>query len=39
MILYSDFNVECVVATLVVALIQGGGKPRPYNADILYFIV
>ena len=37
--LYLDSNAERVGATLAVALIQGGGKPRPYNTDILYLAV
>ena len=36
MILYSGSNAERVGATLAVALIQGGGKPRPYNVGIMF---
>ena len=34
--LYSGSNAERVGATLAVALIQGGGKPRPYNVGIMF---
>ena len=35
MTLYTDSNAERVGATLAVALMQGGGKPRPYTVGIL----
>ena len=34
--LYSGSNAERVGATLAVALIQGGDKPRPYNVGIMF---
>ena len=35
MTLYTDSNTERVGATLAVALILGGGKPRPYSVGII----